>query len=48
VANAAAPDATLQLTAATLPFGLAALIPSLWLLFRVFKSRDRSAPPPLA
>jgi cytochrome d ubiquinol oxidase subunit II len=40
VTNAAAPDATLRLTAATLPFGLAALIPSLWFLFRVFKSRQ--------
>jgi cytochrome d ubiquinol oxidase subunit II len=39
VVNAAAPVSTLSLTAATLPFGLAALLPSLWLLFRVFKSR---------
>jgi cytochrome bd ubiquinol oxidase subunit II len=41
VANAAAPEATLWLTAATLPFGLAALLPSLWYLFRVFKSRSQ-------
>jgi cytochrome d ubiquinol oxidase subunit II len=39
IVNAAAPASTLSLTAATLPFGLAALIPSLWFLFRVFKSR---------
>jgi cytochrome d ubiquinol oxidase subunit II len=39
VVNAAAPASTLSLTAATLPFGLAALLPALWFLFRVFKSR---------
>jgi cytochrome d ubiquinol oxidase subunit II len=39
VAGAAAPASTLALTAWTLPFGLAALLPSLWFLFRVFKSR---------
>ena len=39
VANAAAPASTLALTAWTLPFGFAALLPSLWFLFRVFKSR---------
>jgi cytochrome bd ubiquinol oxidase subunit II len=39
VANAAAPASTLRLTAWTLPFGLGALFPALWLLFRVFKSR---------
>ena len=38
VANAAAPASTLSLTAWTLPFGLGALLPALWLLFRVFKS----------
>ena len=37
VANAAAPASTLALTAWTLPFGFAALLPSLWFLFRVFK-----------
>ena len=41
VAGAAAPASTLALTAWTLPFGLAALLPSLWFLFRVFKSRPR-------
>lgn len=39
VAGAAAPASTLSLTAWTLPFGLGALFPALWLLFRVFKSR---------
>jgi cytochrome d ubiquinol oxidase subunit II len=38
VASAAAPPPTLHLTLATLPFGLAAVVPSLWLLFRVFKA----------
>ena len=37
LAGSAAPASTLTLTAATLPFGIAALVPSLWLLFRVFK-----------
>ena len=37
VANASAPASTLALTAWTLPFGFAALLPSLWFLFRVFK-----------
>jgi cytochrome bd ubiquinol oxidase subunit II len=39
VTNAAAPASTLALTAWTLPFGFAALLPSLWFLYRVFKSR---------
>jgi cytochrome bd ubiquinol oxidase subunit II len=39
VMNAAAPASTLTLTAWTLPFGLGALFPALWLLFRVFKTR---------
>jgi cytochrome d ubiquinol oxidase subunit II len=39
VANAAAPASTLSLTAWTLPFGLGALFPALWFLFRVFKTR---------
>jgi cytochrome bd ubiquinol oxidase subunit II len=43
VLGAAAPDSTLALTAATLPFGLAALVPSLWLLFSVFKGRNPKA-----
>ena len=38
VANAAAPASTLALTAWTLPFGLGALFPALWFLFRVFKA----------
>ena len=36
--NAAAPASTLALTAWTLPFGLGALFPALWFLFRVFKA----------
>jgi cytochrome d ubiquinol oxidase subunit II len=39
VGQAAAPASTLSLIAWTLPFGLGALLPSLWLLFRVFKTR---------
>jgi cytochrome bd ubiquinol oxidase subunit II len=39
VASAAAPPSTLALTAATLPLGAAALVPSLWFLFAVFKGR---------
>jgi cytochrome d ubiquinol oxidase subunit II len=39
VSQAAAPTSTLSLTAWTLPFGLGALFPALWFLFRVFKSR---------
>jgi cytochrome bd ubiquinol oxidase subunit II len=34
---AAAPDATLRFVLWSTPFGMALLIPSLWLLFRVFK-----------
>jgi cytochrome d ubiquinol oxidase subunit II len=41
VTNASAPASTLALTAWTLPFGFAALLPSLWLLFRVFKTAPR-------
>ena len=44
VTNAAAPVSTLSLTAWTLPFGLGALFPALWLLFRVFKSSRLEAP----
>ena len=40
LAASAAPRATLVLTALTLPFGAAALIPSLWYLFAVFKGRN--------
>lgn len=42
VFSAAAPRSTLAVTAATLPIGLAALLPSLWFLFRVFKSHERA------
>ena len=35
--GAAAPDATLRFVLWSTPFGMALLIPSLWLLFRVFK-----------
>ena len=40
VAASAAPPSTLSLTAATLPFGAAAVVPSLWWLFAVFKGRN--------
>jgi cytochrome d ubiquinol oxidase subunit II len=36
--NVAAPAATLRFVLLALPIGLAILLPSLWLLFRVFKS----------
>ena len=39
--DAAAPHATLWFMLYALPIGLALLVPSLWLLFRVFKT-----PPP--
>jgi cytochrome d ubiquinol oxidase subunit II len=45
VPGAAAPHSTLSLTAATVPFGLAALIPSLLFLFSVFKGRNPNATP---
>jgi cytochrome d ubiquinol oxidase subunit II len=38
-AEAAAPDATLKFVILTLPLGMMLLIPSLWFLFRVFKSQ---------
>ena len=40
LASSAAPRPTLVLTAMTLPFGAAALIPSLWYLFKVFKGQN--------
>jgi hypothetical protein len=40
VAASAAPSSTLSLTEATLPFGVAAVVPSLWWLFAVFKGRN--------
>jgi cytochrome bd ubiquinol oxidase subunit II len=40
VTGSAAPSSTLSLTAATLPFGVAAVVPSLWWLFAVFKGRN--------
>jgi cytochrome d ubiquinol oxidase subunit II len=43
IASTAAPASTLSLIAATLPFGLAALGPSLWFLFAVFKGRNPQA-----
>ena len=42
--EAAAPAATLWLVLWTTPFGLALLLPSLWLLFAVFKGRDPTTP----
>lgn len=40
--DAAAPEATLRFVLYALPFGAVLLIPSLWFLFRVFKSRPLS------
>ena len=37
LARAAAPDSTLTFVLGSLPFGLALVLPSFWLLFRVFK-----------
>ena len=37
--DAAAPEPMLRFVLFTLPLGLALLLPSLWLLFRVFKGR---------
>ncbi len=42
--GAAAPEATLRAVAFTLPFGLGLLLPSLWLLFTVFKGRNPALP----
>jgi cytochrome bd ubiquinol oxidase subunit II len=42
--ESAAPDATLRALLATLPFGLGLLLPSLGLLFFVFKGRNPAAP----
>ena len=39
IANSAAPRPTLSAAALTLPIGVALLVPSLWLLFSVFKGR---------
>ena len=44
ISAAAAPPSTLGLIATTLPFGIAALVPSLWLLFSVFKGRNPGPP----
>jgi cytochrome bd ubiquinol oxidase subunit II len=43
--NAAAPPATLQFFLTAIPFGFAMLLPSLWLLFRVFKGAGERQPP---
>jgi cytochrome d ubiquinol oxidase subunit II len=44
--SAAAPPATLRLLLITLPPGLAMVLPSLWLLFAVFKGRNPAQPSP--
>ena len=41
--GAAAPTATLRLVVVTLPFGVGLLLPSLWLLFAIFKGRNPTA-----
>jgi cytochrome d ubiquinol oxidase subunit II len=38
--DAAAPASTLRALLLTVPFGMALLLPSLWLLFAVFKGRN--------
>ena len=40
--DAAAPAATLRFVLYSLPIGAALLIPSLWLLFRVFKAPHKN------
>jgi cytochrome bd ubiquinol oxidase subunit II len=42
LAGSSAPKATLQFVILSLPFGAALLVPSLWLLIRVFKSHPTS------
>jgi cytochrome d ubiquinol oxidase subunit II len=44
--SAAAPPETLRLLLLTLPPGLALVLPSLWLLFAVFKGRNPAQPSP--
>ena len=44
IANSAAPEPTLALTALTLPLGAALLVPSLWYLFAVFKGQNPAHP----
>jgi len=44
--GSAAPPATLRALLWTVPFGMAVLLPSLWLLFAVFKGRNPAAPAP--
>ena len=39
VTNSASPDGTLRFVLWTVPFGMALLVPSLWVLFKVFKGR---------
>lgn len=48
LADAAAPRTTLVFLLATLPFGVLLLVPSLWLLFKVFKSDLPTAGGPTA
>ena len=43
IADAAAPDATLTPLLVVIGIGMLLLLPSLWLLFRVFKSRNPAA-----
>lgn len=45
LADAAAPTMTLAFVLSTVPFGLLLLIPSLWFLFKVFKSASPAASP---
>ena len=43
IADAAAPDATLTPLLVVIGIGMLLLLPSLWLLFRVFKARNPAA-----
>jgi cytochrome d ubiquinol oxidase subunit II len=44
--RAAVPAPTIAFMLATLPLGALLVLPSLWLLFRVFKARGPETPPP--
>lgn len=45
--DSAAPLATIKFMVVSLPFGMALLVPSLWLLLRIFKSEDAPSDPTL-
>ena len=43
IQDAAAPNATLTALLVVIGIGMALLVPSLWLLFRIFKARNPAA-----